>query len=107
MLARRWNTLYRLVNEVAGTLPPGSRRFPDRVIALVLLWAAFHHKPISWAVQRRNWPPWMQRLLPVLPSSTTMSRRLRRASMRMFLDRLLGQAQGPARLTLVRVVDGT
>lgn len=107
MQARRWNTLYRLVNEVAATLPRGSRRFGDRVIALVLLWAAFQHKPISWAVQRRNWPLWMQRLLPVLPSSTTMSRRLKRPSMRLFLDRLLEHAQGPARLTLVRLVDGT
>lgn len=107
MPVRRWNTLYRLVNEAAATLPRGSRRFADRVIVLVLLWAAFHHKPISWAVQRRNWPVWMQRLLPILPSSTTMSRRLRRPSLRLFLDRLLEHAQGPARLTLVRVMDAT
>ena len=107
MQVRRWPTLYRLVNEVAWTLPRGGRRFADRVIALVLLWAAFNHKPVSWAVQRRNWPLWMQRLLPVMPSSTTMSRRLRRPSLRVFLDRLLEHAQGPARLTLVRVVDAT
>ncbi len=107
MQARRWATLYRLVNEVAETLPPGSRRFADRVIVLVLLWAAFQHKPISWAVQRGNWMPWMQRLLPLLPSSTTMSRRLRRSSLRIFLNRLLDRSQGPARLTLVRIVDGT
>ena len=107
MQTRRWATLYRLVNEVSGTLPRGSRRFADRVVVLVLLWAAFNHKPISWAVQRRNWPAWMQRLLPAVPSSTTMSRRLRRDSVRLFLDRLLEHAQGPARLTLVQIVDGT
>jgi hypothetical protein len=107
MQARRWTTLYRLVNEVAVTLSPGSRRFADRIIVLVLLWAAFHHKPISWAVQRRNWPAWMQRLLPTVPSSTTMSRRLRRESVRVFLDRLLERVQGPLRVSLVRVVDGT
>lgn len=107
MQARRWNTLYRLVNEVAATLPRGSRRFADRVIVLVLLWAAFQHKPISWAVQRGNWMPWMQRLLPVLPSSTTMSRRLRRGSVRVFLDRLLERAQEALPASLVRVIDGT
>src|SRR5438045_3407506 len=32
MQARRWTTLYRLVNEVAAGLPRGSRRFADRVI---------------------------------------------------------------------------
>lgn len=107
MQAQRWTTLYKSVNEVAASLPSGSRRFADRVIILVLLWAAFHHKPISWAVRRRNWPAWMQRLLPKLPSSTTMSRRLRRPSLRVFLDRLLEHVQGPSRLSLVRVLDGT
>lgn len=107
MQARRWNQLYRMVSLTAAELPRGSRRFADRVIVLVLLWAAFNHRPISWAVQRRNWPVWMQRLLPVLPSSTTMSRRLRRDSLRVFLDRLLDRIQGPLAVSLVRVLDGT
>lgn len=107
MQTRRWRELYRLVGETAAALPRGSRRFADRVIVLTLLWAAFNHKPISWAVQRRNWPVWMQRLLPSVPSSTTMSRRLRRESVRVFLNLLLQKAQGIVRLSLVRVIDGT
>lgn len=107
MQTRRWAEVYRLVGKTAAELPRGSRRFSDRVIVLVLLWAAFQHKPISWAVQRSNWPVWTQRWLPVLPSSTTMSRRLRRDSIRVFLDRLLANAQGWSRMTLVRVIDGT
>jgi hypothetical protein len=107
MQTRRWAELYRIVGVTGAELPRGSRRFADRVIVLVLLWAAFQHKPISWAVRRCNWPVWMQRLLPVLPSSTTMSRRLRRASVRVFLDRLLVNAQGNAPMSLLRVIDGT
>lgn len=107
MQTRRWPEVYRLVNQTAAELPRGSRRFADRVIVLVVLWAAFSHKPVSWAVERCNWPVWMQRLLPVLPSSTTMSRRLRRDSIRVFLDRLLEKAQGPTRLSLVSLIDGT
>lgn len=107
MQARRWSELYRVVSVTASGLPRGSRRFADRVIVLVLLWAAFNHRPISWAVQRRHWPAWMQRLLPRLPSSTTMSRRLRRDSVRVFLDRLLEGAQGVVPVALVRVLDGT
>lgn len=107
MQTRRWAGVYRLVAETAAHGPRGGRRFADRVIVLVLLWAAFEHRPISWAVQRRNWPLWMQRLLPVLPSSTTMSRRLRSASVRAFLDRLLNHAQGWSRPCLVRAIDGT
>jgi hypothetical protein len=107
MQTRRWPEVYRLVGQTAAELPRGSRRFADRVIVLVLLFAAFNHKPISWAVERRNWPLWTQRLLPLLPSSTTMSRRLRRGSIRTFLDLLLANAQGWARPMLVRAIDGT
>lgn len=107
MQARHWSELYRLVVQTATQMPRGSRRFADGVIVLVLLWAAFNHRPISWAVRRSNWPVWMQRLMPRVPSSTTMSRRLRRESIRRFLDCLLANAQGPQRLSLVRVIDGT
>lgn len=107
MQTRRWSEVYRMVTFTARALPRGSRRFPDWIIVLVLLFAAFNHRPISWAVQRRNWPVWTQRLLPKLPSSTTMSRRLRRESIRIFLDHLLANAQGPTRLSLMRVIDGT
>lgn len=107
MPSRRWSQVYRLTREVAAERPRGGRRFSDRVIVLVLLWAAFHHKPISWAVQAWAWPAWMRRLLPRPPSSTTMSRRLRSASVRAFLDRLLELSQGPARLSLLRIMDGT
>ncbi len=106
MQSQRWNEVYRTVREVAGELPRGSRRFADGVIVVVLLWAAFHHRPISWACRRANWAPWMQRLLPLVPSPTTMSRRLRRPSARVFLDRVLEKLQGP-RLGVVHLLDGT
>lgn len=107
MQSQRWNEVYRIVGEVSEELPRGSRRFPDRVIVLVLLWAAFNHKPISWACRRGNWTPWMQRLLPKVPSSTTMSRRLRRQSINVFLDRALRRAQPQTGCALVHVLDGT
>src|SRR2546423_14858680 len=104
MQSQRWNEVYRLVGEVAAELPRGSRRFSDRVIVLVLVWAAFNHRPISWACRRGNWMPWMQRLLPRVPSPTTMSRRLRRPSVRVFLDKVLERAQGPWGHALMRVI---
>lgn len=107
MQPRRWSELYLMTGRVAERLPRGGRKFSDRVIALTLLWAAFNHRPISWATQRRNWPVWMQRLLPEVPTSTTMSRRLRAPSIRAFMDELLQEAQGPMRLSMIRVLDGT
>lgn len=107
MRSERWSEVYKLVRLTASELPRGSRRFSDAVVVLVLLWAAFNHRPISWATRRRNWPVWMQRLLPKVPTSTTMSRRLRSESVRAFLDALLARAQGPERFGLIHVIDGT
>lgn len=107
MQTRQWSELYRLVGEVSREHPRGSRRFADRVIVLVLLWAAFNHKPVFWACQRRNWPVWMQRLLPSVPSPTTMSRRSRRKSVWLFMRCVLERAQADLPRSLVAVVDGT
>lgn len=107
MQTRRWNKVYWVVVRVSQGLPRGGRRFPDRLIVLTLLWAAFNHRPISWATKRCHWPLWMQRLFPRIPSSTTMSRRLRHEAIRRFLDLVLEEAQGRDFTTLVRVMDGT
>lgn len=107
MQSQRWNELYRFVGEVATQRPRGSRRFADKVIVLTLVWAAFNHRPISWATRRPNWPVWMQRLLPAVPSNTTMSRRLRGESVQAFLAALLDHAQGDVQRTLVQLIDGT
>jgi len=107
MQSRRWNLVYRLAGEVACVRPIGSRRFPDRVIVLVLIWAALNHKPVCWACRRCNWPLWMQRRLPSVPSPTTMSRRLRTESVQGFLAALLDAAQADVERSLVQVMDGT
>jgi hypothetical protein len=107
MLDERWSEVYRLVKDVAAERPRGSRRFADAVIVLTLLWAASNHKPISWACKRGHWPVWMQRILPRVPTSTTMSRRLRRESVRAFVVRMLEHAQGDLGRSLVAMLDAT
>lgn len=57
---------------------PSKCQFRDRDIILVWLWAVLHDRPIDWACRRCNWP-WHDRTRP-LPSGSTMSRRLRCAS---------------------------
>ena len=46
----------------------------DRAV-LVWFWAVIHDRPVSWAIQKGNWPLHQRRRR--LPSATTMSRRLR------------------------------
>lgn len=106
MEARMWRSLYRIVWEVAETLPRGGRRYPDAVIVLTLLWAAFNNRPILWATRRSHWPVWVQRWIARVPSPTTMSRRGRRESIRIFLDAVLERAQHHLPESLCVVIDG-
>jgi hypothetical protein len=73
-------------------IPGVDRRAPkctyrDRDILAVLLWAALHDRPVSWAVHRSNWP-FHDRVRP-LPSSATISRRARRTEIAAHLERLI------------------
>jgi hypothetical protein len=99
--------VYKLVGEVAATMPRGSRRMPDALVVLTYLYAAYCSRPVSWAVVRAHWPLWSLRWVPVLPSSTTMSRRMRTDSVRTFVAQLLRQAQGTLAIDKLLIVDGT
>lgn len=83
--------LWKLLYEMALRLdkPFGSWKFSTSDILAVYLWAVVHDRPTSWAVQEKVWP---DDLRPVLPSQSTMSRRLRQHSVcQLMLD--LEQAQ--------------
>jgi DDE family transposase len=69
---------WRWIVGALKRLPPTRPRnavYSDQQIVAVLLWAALHDRPVSWACQRRNWP--MQAWRRKLPDQSTMSRRLR------------------------------
>jgi hypothetical protein len=68
--------LWKLLYEMALKLdrPFGSWKFSTSDILAVYLWAVVHDRPTYWAVQAKVWP---DDLRPVLPSQSTMSRRLR------------------------------
>lgn len=99
--------LYGVVKEVSLERPRGSRRIPDWVIVLTHLWAAFNNKPTSWAAQRRNWPAWTLRWIKAIPSSTTMSRRMRKERVQEFLTAVLALAQRELPTGRVLRLDGT
>ena len=49
--------------------------YTDEQVLAVLLWAALHQRPVSWACKRSSWP--VQAWRRQLPDQSTMSRRLR------------------------------
>lgn len=80
MERERWERIYRLLLRLDNHLVRGV--FRDAVILGVYFWAVVHDRPVSWACQARHWPPDLQARLP---SQSTMSRRLKTASVHKLL----------------------
>jgi hypothetical protein len=102
-----WAILYTWVSAEATLRPRRKRvRYGDWVILLVVLWAALHDRPLSWACRAQSWGgeaalPWES-----LPSPATVSRRTRQLSFWLLFAALfdtIRAADGPP--PLVRVVD--
>lgn len=65
--------LYRALRDAASGIRQVGVTYQPWHLAVVLLWAGLHERPLSWARDRRNWP---SDLRPTrLPSGSTMSRR--------------------------------
>lgn len=100
-----WPPLYRLVRLTATDFSQKYVHYQPWVLVCVMLWAALHDRPVSWACQRRHWnttrlKPWR------LPSASTLSRRIDGVSVGLFwhaLERRLRDSDQPA---LVAFIDG-
>src|SRR5689334_8206605 len=69
-----WPPLYRLLREVARDFSQKYVQDQPGVLVAVLLWAALHDRPRSWACQKRHWST--TTLRPGrLPSPAVLSRR--------------------------------
>lgn len=100
-----WPPLYRLLKEVAHDFSQKYVQFQPWILVAVLLWAALHDRPVSWACNARHWST--TRLKPRhLPSPSTMSRRIDSVAVGLLwraLEQRLRQSGDPA---LVAFVDG-
>ncbi len=100
-----WPALYHLVDEVGKTMRLGDVTFQPHVIAWVLLWAALHDRPVCWACRERNWSTTTLRPA-MIPSPSTMSRRLRRLDTAMFLRAVIERVRQSGNPQLIAVIDG-
>ena len=100
-----WPLLYPLIQETAKDFHQKYVRYQPWLLVTVLLWAALHDRPISWACQERHWNT--TTLRPVtLPSPSTLSRRIDSVGVGLFwnaLEQRLKDSDVPA---LVAFVDG-
>jgi hypothetical protein len=69
-----WKIFYQLVWGLSN--PRGAWLYATADVLVVYFWAAVHDRPSSWATKSENWPDDLRPA--VLPSQSTLSRRLRR-----------------------------
>jgi hypothetical protein len=82
-----WKVVYHHLKWAARYFDQKYAHLHPWRIAAVLLWAALHDRPVSWACDKRNWSA--TRLRPGrLPSPSTVSRRAGRTAFHLFLNRL-------------------
>src|SRR5437867_2766393 len=100
-----WPLLYRLVRETAKDFSQKYVQMQPWVLVAVMLWAALHDRPVSWACQRRHWSTTTLRPYR-LPSASTLSRRIDSVGVGLFWRALEQRLRDSAQPALVAFVDG-
>ena len=105
MECKLWPVLYRAVRKVGRQVKQKGVTYQPWVIAMVMLWAAVHDRPRTWACVQVNWSS--TRLRPIrLPSASVLSRRADSVGMGLFWRRLEEELRGTAWGGLISIVDG-
>jgi hypothetical protein len=100
-----WPIGYRELRAAAQGTTQKYAHYHPWVIAAVLVWAALHDRPVSWACDLRNWST--TRLRPAeLPSAATVSRRAARTVFGVFLNRVAARLRGEGPPAWELIVDG-
>lgn len=102
-----WDRLMRAIQDVRRSHSDSAyHTHATALVVRVYLWAVVHHRPTSWACDRRHWDD--RRRPEALPSQSTMSRRLRTDAVAGFMDALGRRLRGhgDAAWTLLKLIDG-
>lgn len=99
-----WPDLYHSIRLAGGGFHQKSVQYQPWLIVMVVVWAALHDRPISWACQAKNWRTTKLRPLK-LPSDSTISKRAKSAGVAMFLYALEGMLRDTQHPQLVALLD--
>jgi hypothetical protein len=100
-----WSWLYRIVFEEHNRKAARQRvQFSDALILLVFFWAVLHDRPRCWACRLENWPKDWHGL--VLPSPSTLSRRMRSLPVLLLLEQILARLSQLRQAGWLHVLDG-
>ncbi len=100
-----WPVLYRELIAAAKDFHQKYVQFQPWILVAVMLWAALHDRPVSWACKEANWSttklrPWQ------LPSPATMSRRVDNVGVGLFWHALEQRLRDKGESGLLAFVDG-
>jgi hypothetical protein len=99
-----WLSIVAVLATINKSCKPTVFDFSDEDIVKVYYWSVIHDRPVIWACNPEHWPPWHRR--KALPSSSTMSRRLRSWSVRTLLNALEQRVVAPQQPGLFWIIDG-
>ena len=100
-----WPVLYHEMRATGERVRQKYVSHPPWAIAAVLVWAALHDRPVSWACDPDHWAATALRPHR-LPSAATVSRRAKRVGFAVFLNALTDRLRGGGLPGLVLAVDG-
>lgn len=100
----RWKAVNAVLSTLVQLRKWTSQKFSDARIVQVFYWAVICDRPISWACRPKNWPIWLRR--EPLPSSPTMSKRLKSASVVALLEALERRVIAPKEPGMFWMIDG-
>jgi len=99
-----WKAIVSLLAALGKPRFDPREEFSDHDIVRVLYWAVIHDRPVCWACQARHWPAWLRQR--PLPCDSTMSRRLRSATVVELLNQLDRRVLAPTETSLYWMIDG-
>lgn len=100
-----WKAILRILQELDKPKFNPYRDYDTMTIIKVWMWAVIHDRPVSWAVEKENWPLHERRWKK--PSDSTMSRRLRHTDTQVWLLQLEKRVLRPSEQTnMVWMIDG-
>jgi hypothetical protein len=98
-----WREILEIVRSIAARRPARCT-FTDDAIVLTYLWAVLHDRPVSWACRRGSWPIHDRRR--PLPTPSTMTRRLRTASVQKLINTIEKQLREKSPTGPLHAMDG-
>src|SRR5262245_61562266 len=99
-----WKAIIAILATLDKPRKSSRHKYSDEEVIKLYYWSVVHDRPIEWALDLRNWPIHQRR--QKLPSSSTMSRRLRTASVKALLDALAKRVLAPKEPGIFWMIDG-